>query len=61
VSSSALYFDDAAQAVERAMAAERPADGPDWKLLHIQSAVPGARYSTGRAAADLEYAPAERG
>ena len=61
VSSSALYFDDAAQAVERAMAAERPADGPDWKLLHIQSAVQGARYHTGNATELLEYAPAERG
>ena len=60
VSSSALYFGDAAQAVERAMAVERPADGPDWKLLHIQSAVPGARYATDRATTDLEYAPAER-
>jgi nucleoside-diphosphate-sugar epimerase len=61
VSPSALYFDDAAQAVERAMAAERPSDGPDWKLLHIQSAVAGARYATDRATADLEYVPAERG
>lgn len=61
VSSAALYFDDAAQAVERAMAAERPADGPDWKLLHIQSAVVGARFHTGAAEEMLEYSPAERG
>ena len=59
--SSALYFDDAAQAVERAMAAERPAAGPDWKLLHIQSAVSGARYDTGAAEELLEYSPMERG
>jgi uronate dehydrogenase len=60
-SSSALYFDDAAQAVERAMAVERPAVGPDWKLLHIQSAVPGARYTTDNATNYFEYSPAERG
>jgi nucleoside-diphosphate-sugar epimerase len=60
-SSSALYFNDAAQAVERAMAAERLAAGPDWKVLHIQSAVPGARYAIDRAAADLEYSPVGRG
>ena len=60
-SSSALYFDDAAQAVERAMAAERLAAGPDWKLLHIQSAVPGARFATARATDYLEYSPAARG
>jgi nucleoside-diphosphate-sugar epimerase len=60
-SSSALYFDDAVQAVERAMAAERPAAGPDWKLLHIQSAVPGARFATTKAMDYLEYSPVERG
>ena len=59
-SSSTLYFDDAAQAVERAMAAERLATGPDWKLLHIQSAVPGARFATANATDYLEYSPAER-
>ena len=60
-SSSALYFDDAVQAVERAMAAERPAAGPDWKLLHIQSAVPGARFATTKAMDYLEYSPVDRG
>ena len=60
-SSSALYFDDAVQAVEMAMAAERPAAGPDWKLLHIQSAVPGARFATTKAMDYLEYSPVERG
>jgi nucleoside-diphosphate-sugar epimerase len=60
-SSSALYFDDAAQAVERAMAALRLAAGPDWKVLHIQSAVPEARYTTNNAMNFFEYSPAERG
>ena len=46
---------------ERAMAAERPAAGPDWKLLHIQSAVPGARFATTKAMDYLEYSPVERG
>ncbi|MCX8214316.1 MAG: NAD(P)-dependent oxidoreductase [SAR202 cluster bacterium] len=59
-SSSALYFDDAAQAVERAMAAERLAAGPDWNLLHIQSAVARARFATAKATNYLEYSPAER-
>ncbi len=60
-SSSALYFDDAALAVERAMAAPRSAAGPDWKVLHIQSAVPEARYTTDNATNYFEYSPAERG
>ena len=56
-SSSALYADDAAQAVERALTA----DVPNWSIFHIQSAGPNARYLTEAAEKTLGFAPAERG
>ena len=44
-SSSALYVDDAVQAVEKALTVLDPGW---WDIFHIQSAVPGARYLTGQ-------------
>ena len=43
-SSSALYVDDAVQAVDRALTA----DLSGWNIFHIQSAVPNARFPTGQ-------------
>ena len=63
-STSALYPDDAAQAVERALASG-PASGSfdsttGWTVLHIQSAVPNARFLTTAARESLGYAPVPR-
>ena len=64
--SSALYVDDAVQAVGRALVApgaprEATATKAGWSVFHIQSAVPGARYMTGTAEESLGYSPAVRG
>jgi uronate dehydrogenase len=63
-STSALYPDDAAQAVDLALSAG-PASGnfgstTSWTVLHIQSAVPHARFLTTAARESLGYAPATR-
>jgi nucleoside-diphosphate-sugar epimerase len=60
-STSALFPDDAAQAVERALSSG-PAGGifdstTSWSVLHIQSAVPNARFLTTAARESLGYAP----
>ena len=56
-SSSALYMDDAARAVEMAL----NADVPEFSLFHIQSDVPNARYlTTTRSARAFGYEPVER-
>ena len=56
VSSSALYLDDAVQAVEQALTAEIP----DWSIFHIQSPVHNARYLTTAARQALGYSPAHQ-
>ena len=54
--SSAMYLDDAVQAVKLA----RGATLSGWNIFHIQSAVPNARYLTTSARQALGYAPAPR-
>ena len=56
-SPAALYAGDASQAVEKALTWEPTG----WDILHIQSAVPGARYSTTTAEESLGYSPVRRG
>jgi len=66
-STSALYMDDTANAVEKALAIETSG----WlDIFHIQSAVPNARFLTGQAwwsaddvspSVSLGYTPRERG
>jgi uronate dehydrogenase len=67
--SSALYVDDAVQAVEKALAmgpTDRDRMGRpglaelQWHIYHIQSAVPNARYVTWAAMDTLGYEPASR-
>jgi len=69
VASSALYFDDAVRAVEKAltfakrgpMPARAQALGePGWNIFHIQSSVPNARFMTGAATDKLGYEPESR-
>lgn len=65
ISSQALYPDDAAQAVERAISTEFPSStwssAPrTWNVFHIQSEVPNARYLTGAAQEGLGYSPRQR-
>jgi hypothetical protein len=43
-SSSALYVDDAIQAIEKALTA----DLSGWNIFHVQSAVPNARFLSGQ-------------
>ena len=67
VGTSALHFDDAANAVELALnwdytreripTFERPPAATGWGLFHIQSLVPDARYSTNSAQQYLDYKP----
>ena len=56
-SSSMLYFDDAAQAVQGAL---RTPAKPGWSIFHIQSVVPNARYRIEVARESLGYNPAAR-
>ena len=60
-SSSALYPTDALQAVEQALTVEVPPDSTQsrrrWTLLHIQAAVPNARFLTTAAQEALGYSP----
>ena len=63
-SSSALYPDDAVQAVQKSLAAE-VSDGyagstTNWNVFHIQSAVPNARFLTATAQQALGYEPSSR-
>ena len=68
--SSALYLDDAVQAVEKALSAGEHGAGPaarsqalgkpSWNIFHIQSSVPKARFATGAAETHLGYSPAAR-
>ena len=55
-SSSALYPDDASQAVSKALTS----DATGWDIIHIQSAVPNARYLIKAARESLGYSPAPR-
>ena len=66
VASSALYFDDAVRAVEKALtvgkrgpgpARAQALGGPGWNIFHIQSSVPKARFKTGAARDHLGYEP----
>jgi uronate dehydrogenase len=63
-STSALYPDDAAQAVERVLSTGRAggirASTAGWTVLHIQSAVPNARFLTTAARDSLGYEPSPR-
>jgi nucleoside-diphosphate-sugar epimerase len=64
VSASALYPDDAVQAVRKSLTAD-VADGfsgstTNWHVFHIQSAVPNARFLTATAQQDLGYEPTSR-
>ena len=72
VSSSALLLADALQAVEAALCPDtwsRPRNGEpslppaaaSWGLFHVQSALPGARFSTRPARQLLGYNPAREG
>ena len=58
---SALRTDDASQAVDRAITAALPPDSTSsrqsWIPLHIQSAVPNARYLTAAAERAIGYSP----
>ena len=64
-SSSALYVDDAIQAVEGALVGSLPTGASrspaTWGIFHVQSAVPGGRYLTKAAQENLGYEPAPRG
>ena len=67
VGTSALHLDDLVRAVELALnwdvtreripTFERPPVATGWGLFHIQSPVPGARYSTNLAQQYLDYKP----
>lgn len=61
LSSSALYSDDAVQAVERALTADVSEGYADsrsyWAVFHIQSDVPGRRFTTTTAETRLGYRP----
>ncbi len=60
-SADELRIEDAAQAVGRAVTAGLPPDSTSsrqrWTVLHIQSALPGARYLTTTAERAIGYAP----
>lgn len=56
-SSSAVYPNDAIQAVSASLAAELST----WNIFHIQSGVPDQRFTTLVAQETLGYAPAQRG
>ncbi len=60
-SADELRIEDAAQAVGRAVTADLPPDSTSsrqrWNVLHIQSAVPGARYLTAAAERAIGYSP----
>ncbi len=60
-SADALRIEDAAQAVGRAVTADLPPDSTSsrqrWTVLHIQSALPGARYLTTAAEWAIGYKP----
>jgi nucleoside-diphosphate-sugar epimerase len=63
-SSSALYPDDAVQAVRKTLTAE-VSDGyagsnTNWNVFHIQSAVPNTRFLTTTAQQALGYEPTSR-
>ena len=63
-SSSALYPEDAVQAIQKALSAE-VSDGhagstTNWNVFHIQSAVPNARFLTATAQQALGYQPTSR-
>ncbi len=69
VSTAALYLDDAAQAVRRALELtgsekepvyREPVMRPTWSVFHVQSAVPNARYISKSAEEVLGYEPAAR-
>ena len=65
LSSSALYSEDAVQAVERALTADVSEGYADsrgyWAVFHIQSDVPGMRFTTITAETRLGYRHIERG
>ncbi len=60
-SADELRIEDAAQAVGRAVTADLPPDSTSsrqrWTVLHIQSALPGARYLTAAAERAIGYKP----
>ena len=67
-STSAIYPNDAVQAVEKALALgdaetepvyQEPVIRPTWSVFHIQSAVPNARYTLNTAEEFLGYTPLE--
>ena len=65
VSPSALYSDDVVQAVERALTADISEGYADsrsyWAVFHIQSDVPGSRFTTTTVETRLGYRSTERG
>ena len=63
--SSALYTDDAVAAVDLAIEADLPVvpgetKVPSWRIFHIQSDVPRARYITRTVQETLAFSPARR-
>ena len=60
-STAGLTIDDATEAVDRAITSELPPDSTSsrqsWTLLHIQSAVPNARFLTAAAERAIGYSP----
>ncbi len=60
-SADELRIEDAAQAVGRAVTAGLPPDSTNsrqrWTVLHVQSALPGARYLTAAAERGIGYKP----
>ncbi len=59
-STSALFPEDAAQAVQNALALDLRDSRPSWRIFHIQSAVPNARFPTAAARQILGFTPAQR-
>jgi nucleoside-diphosphate-sugar epimerase len=64
-STSALYPDDLAQAVERALTVDVVRNWTSvpnqWNLFHVQSSVPNQRFLTETAQSQLGFQPADRG
>ena len=59
-SSSALFVENAIQAVRNALALDVHRAKPSWRIFHIQSAVPNARFPTAAAQQILGLSPANR-
>ena len=59
-SPSALFPEDAVQAVQNALTLNLWHSRPSWRIFHIQSAVPNARFPTAAAQQILGFTPSQR-